>query len=64
MILYASLNGELFYVHNRKCLVLRKLNVLEMKCLRGLMGVSRMDGVSNEEVLRAGIEKKFASRVD
>ena len=30
----------------------RKVNVLEMKCLRGLVGVSRMDRVRNEEVRR------------
>ena len=28
----------------------RKVNVLEMKCLRSLVGVSRMERVSNEEV--------------
>ena len=28
----------------------RKVNVLEMKCLRSLLGVSRMDRVRNEEV--------------
>ena len=28
----------------------RKVNVLEMKCLRISVGVSRMDGVRNEEV--------------
>ena len=28
----------------------RKVNVLEMKCLRILVGVSPMDGVRNEEV--------------
>ena len=34
-----------------------KLNVLEMKCLKSLVGVSRMDRVGNEEVRRrAGIE--------
>ena len=27
-----------------------KVNVLEMKCLRSLVGVSRMDRVRNEEV--------------
>ena len=33
------------------------MNVLEMKCLRSLVGVSRMDRVRNEEVHRiAGIE--------
>ena len=30
----------------------RKVNVLEMKCLRSLFGVSRMDRVRNEEVCR------------
>ena len=43
----------------------RKVNVLEMKCLRSLVGVSRMDRVSNEEVRRrAGIEMELASRAD
>ena len=28
----------------------RKVNVLEMKCLRSLVGVSRMDRVRNEEI--------------
>ena len=43
----------------------RKLNVLEMKCLRSLVGVARMDGVRNEEVhKRARIETELASRVD
>ena len=41
------------------------MNVLEMKCLRSLVGVSRMEGVSNEEVCRrAGIERELASRGD
>ena len=41
----------------------RKVNVLEMKCLRSLVGVSRMDRVRNEEVCRrAGIEMELASR--
>ena len=36
-----------------------------MKCLRSLVGVSRMDRVRNEEVRRrAGIEMKLASRAD
>ena len=30
----------------------RKVNVLEMKCLRSLVGVSRMDIVRNEDVRR------------
>ena len=43
----------------------RKVNVLEMKCLRSLDGVSRMDRVRNEEVRRrAGIERELASRAD
>ena len=41
----------------------RKVNVLEMKCSRRLVGVSRMDRDRNEEVLRrAGIERELASR--
>ena len=43
----------------------RKVNVLEMKCLRSLVGVSRMDRVRNEKVHRtAGIERELASRAD
>ena len=43
----------------------RKVNVLEMKCLRSLVGVSRMDRVRNEEVRRrAGIDRELASTVD
>ena len=43
----------------------RKMNVLEMKCVRSLVGVSRMDRVRNEEVCRrAGIERELASRED
>ena len=43
----------------------RKVNVLEMKCLRSLVGVSRIDRVRNEEVRRrAGIERELASRTD
>ena len=42
-----------------------KVNVLEMKCLRSLVGVSRMDSFRNEEVRRrAGIERELASRAD
>ena len=38
------------------------MNVLEMKCLRSLVGVSRIDRVKNEEVRRrAGIERELAS---
>ena len=43
----------------------RKVNVLEMKCLRSLDGVSRMDRGRNEEVRRrAEIERELASRAD
>ena len=43
----------------------RKVNVLEMKCLRSLVGVSRMDRFRNEEVRRrAGIERELASKAD
>ena len=43
----------------------RKVNVLEMKCLRSLVGVSRIDRVGNEDVhVRAAIEREFASRAD
>ena len=43
----------------------RKVNVLEMNCLRSLVGVSRMDRVKNEEVRRrAGIERELARRAD
>ena len=43
----------------------RRKNVLEMKCLRSLVGVPRMDRVRNEEVRwRAGIERELASRAD
>ena len=44
----------------------RKVNVLEMKFLRSLVGVSRMDNrVRNEEVRRrAGIEMELASRAN
>ena len=41
------------------------MNVLEMKCLRSLVGVSHMDRVRNDEVRRrAGIETEFVSRAD
>ena len=43
----------------------RKVNVLEIKCLRSLVGVSRMDRIRNEEVRRrAGIERELASPAD
>ena len=38
----------------------RKVIVIEMKCLRSLVGVSRMDRVRNEEVRRTvGIEMEL-----
>ena len=43
----------------------RKMNVLEMKCLRSLVGVPRMDRVRNEEVRRrARIERELKSTAD
>ena len=43
----------------------RNVNVLEMKCLRSLVGVSRMDRVRNEVARRrAGIENESASRAN
>ena len=43
----------------------RKVNILEMKCSRSLVGVSRMERVRNEEVLRrAGKERELASRAN
>ena len=43
----------------------RKVNVLEIKCLRSLLGVSRMDRVRNEEVRRrAGIVSELTTRAD
>ena len=43
----------------------RKVNVLETKCLRSLVGMSQMGRVRNEEVRRrAGIERELGSRVD
>ena len=43
----------------------RKVNVLEMKCLRSLVGVSRMDRVRNKDVRRrVGIERELAIRAD
>ena len=41
------------------------MNVLEMKCLLNFFGVSRMDRVRNEEMLRrARIERELANRMD
>ena len=41
------------------------MNILEMKCLRSLVGVSRMDRGRDEEVrARPGIERELARRAD
>ena len=41
------------------------MNVLEMQCLRSLVGLLRMDRFINEEVrMRAGIERELASRAN
>ena len=44
----------------------QKLNVLEMKCLRSMTGVSRLDRVRNEVVrARTGVRRELAAaRVD
>ena len=43
----------------------QKLNVFEMKCLRSMAGVSRLDRVRNEVVReRTGVESELAARVD
>ena len=43
----------------------RKLNVLEMKCLRSMTGVSQLDRVRNEVVrARTGVRRELAARVD
>ena len=43
----------------------RKVNVLEIKCLRSFVGVFQMVRVRNEEVYRrAGIERELACRAD
>ena len=36
----------------------RKVNVLEIKCLRSLVGMSRMDRVGNEEVCKESWNRK------
>ena len=43
----------------------QKLNVFEMKCLRRVAGVSRLDRVRNEIVrARKGVRRELAARVD
>ena len=41
----------------------RKVNVLEMKSLRSLVGVSRMDRVRNEEVRRRAVIERELARI-
>ena len=49
--------GKYRGIEDMPCGVCHKVNVLEMKCLRSLVRVSRMDRVRNEEVrMRLGIE--------
>ena len=43
----------------------KRLNVMEMRCLRSMVGVSRVDRVRNEEVRRrVGVDRSLADRVD
>ena len=43
----------------------QKLNVFEMKCLRSMTGVFRLDRIRNEVVrARTGVERELAARVD
>ena len=43
----------------------KRLNAMEMRCLRGMAGVSIMDRVRNEEVRkRTGVEKRLSDRVE
>ena len=43
----------------------QNLNVFEMKCLRSMTGVSRLDRVRNEVVrARTGVRRELAARVD
>ena len=58
----ALYRAEAWGMRNAK---IRKVNVLEMKCLRSLVGVLRMNRVRNEEVRRrVGIERELVSRAD
>ncbi len=43
----------------------KRLNVMEMRCLRSMCGVTQMDRVRNEEVRRrTGVVKKLAERAE
>ena len=58
----ALYGAEAWGMKSTECI---KVNVLEMRPLRCLVGVSRMDRVRNEEVCRrAGIGRELVSRVD
>ncbi len=42
-----------------------RLDVIEMRCLRSMVGITRMDRVRNEEVRkRTGMVRKMSERVD
>ncbi len=42
-----------------------KLDVMEMRCLRSMLGVSRMDRLTNVEVRqRTGVVRKLSDRID
>ena len=43
----------------------RKLDVMEMRCLRSMCGVTRLDRLRNEVVRkRVGVDEKLSERVD
>ncbi len=43
----------------------KRLNVMEMRCLRSMCGVTRMDRVRNDDVRRrTGVVKKLAERAE
>ncbi len=43
----------------------RKLNVVEMRCLRSMRGVTRMDRLRNDEVRRIkGVVRELAERAE
>ncbi len=42
----------------------KRLNVMEMRCLRNMCGVTRMDQVRNEEVRRTEVVKELAEQAE